>query len=120
MSGRESRSVRINFGRLQTARPVPRNAGPVDRLLQSAKGLVEIRPAAETATGSDPGSLMARVEDGVRRGAFGEALAEWERLPEASKSATAEWAGRVRARLAAETLAARLRTDALARIGAPG
>ena len=103
---------------LRTNAPVPATAGPVDRLLQSARGLVQVRPAGPAA-GSDPGSVMARIVDFTGRGELAGALHEWDTLPDMAKSATAAWASEMRTRLAAETLAARLRGEALARLAQP-
>ena len=101
---------------LATRSPIPPSAGLVDRLWQSAGSLVEVRPAGE-AEGGDPAAIFARIEDALRRGDLEGALAEREQLPEDARQATAAWAEKVDARLAAENLAARLRTDALSRVG---
>lgn len=98
---------------------IPATAGPMDRLLQSARGLVEVR-AAGAAQGGDPSAVIARIRAALDAGDLKAALAEWEALPESGKSATAHWRQAAQARLAAEALVARLRADALARLGTQG
>ncbi len=101
------------------SRPIPKSAGPVNRLLQSARGLVEVR-AAGPATGSDPEAVAGRLRAALDGGDVRAALAEWQALPEQAKASTAEWARQAEARAAAADLAARLRTEALSRIAAAG
>ena len=48
------------------------------------------------------------------------ALAEWNSLPEDAKAKTADWARAAEARLAADELVARLRSEALSRLGREG
>ena len=65
----------------------------------------------------------AAVSQGLIAVAAGDlrlALAEWDALPEAAKTRLAEWASGAQARGAAEELAVRLRSDALARLKPQG
>jgi hypothetical protein len=99
--------------------PVPANAGTVERLLESARGLVEVRRAGPT-TGDQPAAVVTRVRAALAAGDLETALAEWRGLPENARTATAAWAERAEARLAAERLVAKLRGEALARLDTQG
>ena len=50
--------------------------GAFERLMQGASRLVRVRPVGE-AVGSDPFSLVARIESALSRGALAEALQGW-------------------------------------------
>ena len=97
--------------------PIPEATGTLERLWLSARGLVEVRPAHPTE-GSDPSAIVTRIRAALAADDLKTALAERESLPEASKTATAEWAGAAAARLQADDLVAKIRADALARLGA--
>jgi hypothetical protein len=99
------------------ATPIPEGSGVVDRLVQSARGLVTVRPAHPTE-GSDPSAVVTRIRGALDAGDLGTALAEWESLPAAVKEATAEWAEEARVRRDADALVARLRAEALAALKA--
>jgi hypothetical protein len=99
--------------------PIPENAGTFDRLLGSARGLVQVRPADPVA-GSDPAAVVARMRGALAAGDLKTALAERESLPEPAKTATADWARAADARRAAGELVAELRAEALSRLGAGG
>lgn len=99
--------------------PVPAGAGPLDRLLGSARSLVEVRPA-DPGAGSDPGSIVARIRAALDGGDVAKALTEREALPDHVKAATANWAEIATARRDADVLVLKLRSDALAKLGADG
>jgi hypothetical protein len=99
--------------------PIPEGTGTLERLVQSARGLVEVRPAKPTE-GSDPGAVVARIRGALLSGDLKTALAEWNSLPEDAKAKTADWARDAEARLAADELVARLRSEALSRLGREG
>jgi len=88
-------------------------------LLEGARGLVKVRPANPTA-GSDPAAIVTRIRGALAAGDLKTALAEWETLPEEARSATSEWAEAAGARMAADDLVARLRSDALAKLETEG
>lgn len=77
------------------------DASIVDRLANSALGLVRVRPTGD-ATGAAPADVFARMNRAVQAGDIAAAMKEWETLPEAAKSASTDWAKRARDRLAAE------------------
>jgi hypothetical protein len=95
------------------ASPIPENAGTVDRLLESARGLVAVRPARPTE-GADPEAIISRIRGALAAGDLKAALAEWSTLSESIKSATAEWARLADARQKADDLVAEVRSAALA------
>jgi hypothetical protein len=99
--------------------PIPEGAGTVERLLQSARGLVEVRPAHPTE-GAAPGAVVARMRAALAEGNLTRALAEWEALPADGKAKTADWEKAAEARLAADELVQRLQSDALSRLGSEG
>ena len=99
--------------------PPPEDTGTVDRLLQSARGLVEVRPA-NPVEGSDPPAILARIRAALDAGDLRTALDEWQALPDEAKSATQAWADAASSRLAADEFVTRLRGDALTRLGGQG
>jgi hypothetical protein len=61
------------------------------RLLHSARGLVTIRPAGPIA-GDTPQAIVSRMEEAVKRGDFPAMLSERDRLSEAGKAASDDFA----------------------------
>ncbi len=97
--------------------PIPEGAGVMDRLMQSARGLVEVRPAHPTE-GSDPEAVVTRIRGALAAGDLDTALKERDALPDAAKAATADWAAKAAARRDADDLVAQLRAEALSRLEA--
>lgn len=64
------------------------DAGLGDRLLTSALSLVTVRDVGNVE-GTAPEAVIARIEDKVKRGDLKAAVAEWDGLPEAGKTAAA-------------------------------
>lgn len=95
----------------------PEQTGTIDRLWQSAQSLVEVRPARPTE-GTQPTAVIARIRGALAAGDLKSALAEWNALPDPIKTPIADWAGQVEARLQADDLAAAVRAEALAQLGA--
>ena len=58
----------------------------------------------------------ARIERALASGDGAAALAQWERLPDAAKAASADWAKALRARTSAQEAARALLSDAMARL----
>ena len=92
-------------------------AGMVDRLFASMGKVVRVTPVGEVA-GDDPSALASQIGAALERGRIAEALAAWERLPEAARQTSQEWASAAKARLAADQAAQGLLDDAIARLGA--
>lgn len=94
----------------------PADASVVDRLTNSALGLVRVRPAGE-AKGDGPADVFARMTQAAQRGDIAATLKERERLPEAAKAASAEWAKRAQQRLETEQAARALLSDSMQKFG---
>ncbi len=96
--------------------------GWFDRLKAGAARVVRVRPAGETP-GDDPAALIGRIDAALGRGAVGEALAAWNRLPDPAKAASRGFAEAARKRVAAEEAVKALTSGAVADIarskGAP-
>lgn len=99
--------------------PVAESEGTLDRLLQSARGLVEVRPAHPTE-GHSPGAIVARMRNHVAGGDLPAALKEWEMLPEPIRIRSQEWANDVEVRVRSDALAAQIKSDALLRLSQAG
>jgi hypothetical protein len=99
--------------------PVSSGTGVVERLIQSAQGLVEVRPA-EPTEGAEPTAVVTRIRGALARGDLAAALSEREALPENAKAATEVWAEAAEARRAADELVTELRGEALAQIESQG
>jgi len=93
--------------------PAPAASGAVDRLLASARGLVEVRRAGA------PAALARAAEDVRARLAAGDpsgALEAWGALPQDAQAATRSFADALRARIDAEAALETLRETALVAI----
>ncbi|MBO6554721.1 MAG: hypothetical protein JJ926_17680 [Roseitalea sp.] len=88
-----------------TGQGLDENASLGDRLMSSARSLVQVRPVGE-AEGDTPGAIAARVETRLKDGNLEGALAEWETLPDPAKAASADFMDRVRARQTVDQLVA--------------
>lgn len=83
------------------AKPLPQDAGVVDRLMASAMSLVSVRPVG-SVPGTDAPAVVARMEAAVNGGDYAAAVSEYESLPEAARAAGESFAADLRARLAAD------------------
>ena len=93
----------------------PEGANLLARLTRSASALVRVRPASDPE-GDSPADHAARIERALASGDGAAALAQWERLPDAAKAASADWAKALRARTSAQEAARALLSDAMARL----
>lgn len=92
------------------------DASVIDRLTNSALGLVRVRPAGET-TGASPSDVFARMTRAMQAGDIALALKEWDTLPDGAKAASADWSKRARERLAAEGAARALLAEQAQTLG---
>ena len=92
--------------------PVDENAGFVDRLLSSARSLVNVRPIGAVEGAGVP-ETVARMEAAVQQGDYAKALAEYDALPEAARAAGADYAAGLKARMDAEAQVDALVSDAM-------
>jgi len=87
--------------------------GWLDKLKAGAARMVRVRPVGEAA-GEDPAALAARIEAALVRGAVGEALASWTRLPEPARAASRGFGEAAGQQVAAQEAARALISAALA------
>lgn len=99
-----------------TGSGVDPEASLTDRLMASARSLVQVRQVGDVE-GDTPGAIAARIESRVTEGDLGAALAEWETLPDAAKEASADFADAMRARQNVDALMERILTSAIATAG---
>jgi hypothetical protein len=90
-----------------------------DRFLAHIRGLVQIHELSETA-GDDPDALVSQIEAESRRGDWTAALAAFEKLPEPTRRAAAEWAAEAGARQQADQTLQSIRESAIEKLAAGG
>lgn len=88
---------------IDASRPVDENAGFFERLMSSAESLVKVRPIG-AVEGEGVPEKVARMEAALQQGDLAKAIAEYDTLPEPSKTAGAAFADMVRSRVEAEGL----------------
>ncbi|MEW6634360.1 MAG: phage tail protein [Pseudomonadota bacterium] len=86
---------------VEAATPVDQNAGFFQSLVASAQSLVKVRPVG-AVEGKGAPETVARMEVAVNQGDYAKALSEYDTLPDAVKSAGADFAGKLKARLEVE------------------
>ena len=91
------------YAMIAATQTVPENAGILDRLAQSARGLVKMRAVGEVE-GEGVEALSARLEGAVQRGDYAKALEEYEKMPAEAKAAGAAFIEKVKARMEADRL----------------
>lgn len=87
-----------------------------DRLMSSAKSLVQVRPVGNVP-GDGVDAIAARFEDKVRNGDLPGAVTEWNNLPDAAKSASAAFKQSLEARIRVEDLVSDALSKAIANTG---
>ncbi|WP_306119000.1 MULTISPECIES: mitofilin family membrane protein [unclassified Roseitalea] len=88
-----------------TGQGLDEDASLADRLMSSARSLVQVRPVGETA-GETPGAIAARIETRLKAGELEAAIAQWETLPDAARRVSDDFMEQVRARLTVDQLVA--------------
>jgi hypothetical protein len=83
-----------------------------DRLWRMLDKVVTVRPIEEAGSQGMPGAL-ARIDEALARGAFTEAAAAWDALPEPARRASEDFARRLKQRAAADEAARTLSAEAL-------
>lgn len=94
------------------SRPVPEDAGVVERLMSSARSLVDVRPVGDVK-GDDAPAIIARMEVALKGGDLQGVVTEYENLPEAVRMAGGDLIEKVRARMQANDLVDRTLSGAL-------
>ena len=97
----------------------PESAGLVDRLLASARNVVKVRQAGPAA-GGELARQTGAILQALNGNNFKAARTAWQDLPVEARQASAGWAARLEARLAADALAGSLRAEALSRLATAG
>ena len=88
---------------MRTEIEVAEDAGPLDQLLGSARGLVAVRPIGE-GEGNDTGAIVARMEEALKETDLERVLAEAEQLDADAKEAAQPFLDDVAAREKADSL----------------
>ncbi len=89
----------------------------VDKVRRLFGKVVTVRAVGD-GSGSDLPGLVSRIEAALARASLSEAAALWEQLPDAARRLSADWAGRLKSRVAAEDAARRLVTQSLSALDA--
>ena len=92
--------------------PPPPEGNIFNRLVDSAKGLVSVRPVGDVEGDTVP-DIVARIENALTEGDLKKAESEWETLPAASKQASQTFADGLKARIEADDLVSETLTEAL-------
>ncbi|MCZ7481578.1 COG4223 family protein [Rhizobium rhizogenes] len=79
------------------------NQGIMERLTESAFSLVKVRPVGNIE-GETPDAMIARMENKLRNGDLQGAALEWNGLPEAARTASADYKKSLDARIEVENL----------------
>jgi hypothetical protein len=97
---------------LKAANVSTSEGGFLSRLQANAEHLVRVRPLDETP-GDEPENVVLRIELKSARGDIPGALAEFAKLPAATRAPAEEWIKKAQSREAAIALARKISTDAL-------
>ncbi|GGE08303.1 hypothetical protein GCM10011390_29210 [Aureimonas endophytica] len=106
---------------LKALQPQDANAGVGQQILSGLSGLVAVRPsgqAAASATGPDAG--IARLDAALEAGNLDGWNAEWQKLPQAAKDASADFQKRVDARAEAQRVLSQALGQVVNSIGKAG
>ena len=104
---------------IAAAEPPPPEGNIFNRLVDSAKGLVSVRPVGDVEGDTVP-AIVARIENALTKGDLKTAESEWETLPEAGKQASQKFVDGLEARIEADDLVSTTLSNALgATAGAP-
>ncbi|WP_182086166.1 hypothetical protein [Aureimonas sp. ME7] len=89
---------------LDAVRPATSTEDVGTQVLSGLRSLVTVRPQGASVAPDAPGpqAAVARMDAAVEAGDYGAWLREWDGLPEAAKTASAEFAAQVRARVEAD------------------
>jgi len=88
-------------------------ASITDRLMSSARSLVQVRPVGEVE-GDAPGAVAARMEARLKDSNLDAVVAQWETLPDAAKSVSEGFIAQVKARQTADDLVGSVLSGAMA------
>ena len=103
---------------LAATEAVAPDANFLDRMVGGVRSLVSVRPASPIE-GTTPVAIVSRIRGALVSGDLVAAAAEWDSLPEAGKAASADWAGRLKARIAIDAAMNDLAATLAPSTGAP-
>ncbi|MBB3936002.1 hypothetical protein [Aureimonas phyllosphaerae] len=91
---------------LSAVRPEVSTEDVGTQVLSGLRSLVQVRPAGSSVAPDAPGpqAAVARMDAAVTSGNYATWLAEWDKLPDAAKTASESFAADVRARVEADRL----------------
>ncbi|MDA5634491.1 MULTISPECIES: COG4223 family protein [Rhizobium/Agrobacterium group] len=95
------------------------NQGIMERLTESAFSLVKVRPVGNIE-GETPDAMIARMENKLRNGDLQGAALEWNGLPEAARTASADYKKSLDARIEVENLVGGTLNRAITNTGRQG
>ena len=95
-----------------TVQPDP-NQGIAGRLLSSAMSVVKVRRVGDV-DGDTPEAVVARMEEGLKKGDLQTAAREWDALPEPAKAVSRDFRQKLDARIQVENLVGGTLTRAVA------
>jgi hypothetical protein len=78
----------------------PKPEGMLDGLLANARSLVKVQPDGPLE-GDTNEAIVSRIRAALEAGNLANALAQWESLPEAARNVSAQWGGKLKARVEA-------------------
>lgn len=84
----------------------------LDRLVAGAQSVVSVRPVG-SVPGDTPAAVVARMDDELGRDDLAAALADWQKLPEASRDVSKGLADRIRLRQEAQNAAKAIAAGAI-------
>ena len=84
----------------------------LSRIFAGASGLVQVRPLG-SVVGDSPGAVLARLDADLGADDLTAALSEWQKLPDPAQTLAKGLADRIRLRLAAQTAARTIGSDAI-------
>jgi hypothetical protein len=116
------RDLRADLAELQgriigQGTPAP-NGSYMDRMMAGASSLVQVRPLG-SVVGDTPAAIVSRIDGEIAADDLPAALTDWQKLPEASRTASKSLAERIKLRLDAETAARTIAANAIAALAAP-
>lgn len=85
----------------------PADAGFGEQLWAGAKGLVSSRPVGNVE-GANPAAIAARMEVAIKAGDYGQALSEWQNLPQNAKDVSQDFVQKLRVKQDADALLAQV------------
>jgi hypothetical protein len=102
---------------LLSAAEVRSDDGIMGRLMADMGRIVRVHPVGEQA-GDDPAAVISQINAALARGDAAGALADFGRLPEASRAAGKDWAAKLRSRVDVAAAAQALLDESITRLGA--